>query len=202
VSNETDNIYKEIKMQKEQQYVSRSIDKVLSYIERDINDPSKEDVVENLVDIHAFLTKIKSRHVVKNSTKKSLSTDLLLYSNMISDAFNVVFGEWDANITIVDDRVIVCNDIVYMDINMDNDVMECIISFHKNANPVIVAEVSSILRDMFGIGFKVSGEVFVVDESDHTYVWGEEDIMNYIKRVNGIKVKPILWFENEELGNC
>jgi hypothetical protein len=189
------------KMHKEQ-YVSHSIDKVLDFIERGMNDPTKEDVVENLVDVHAFLTKMKSKHVVRNSTKESFTTDLLLYTNMISDAFSVVFGQWEANVTIVDDRVIISNDLLYMDINMDTGAVECIISFHKNSNPVIVAEATSVLKDIFDLGFKVSGEVFIIDEATSEYIWGEEDISNYIRRVNGIKVKPILWFDNGELGNC
>jgi len=184
------------------QYTTHSIDKVLSYIERDINDPAKEDVIENLVDVHAFLTRIKGHHVVKNGTRDTLASDLLLYANMISDAFNVVFGEWDADVTVVDDRVIVSNDLVYMDINMDTGAMECIISFYKYSNPVVVAEVASVLKDIFGMGFKVSGEVFIMDEATNEYIWGDEEITKYLKRVNGVKVKPILWFENDELGNC
>lgn len=184
------------------QYAAHSIDKVLDYIERNINDPEKDIEIESLVDVHAFLTKIKGKHLVKNGTKASIATDLLTYTNMISDAFNVVFGAWEANVTIVDDRVIVCNDLVYMDINMDTGATECIISFYNNANPVLVAEVASTLKDIFGLGFKVSGEVFVLDEATNEYIWGEEEIAKYFRRVNGIRVKPILWFENNELGNC
>ena len=183
------------------EYAVHSIDTVLDYIEKDINDPEKEDVVENLVDVHAFLTKIRSQHVLKNTSKETLSSDLLLYSNMVSDAFGVVFGEWHADITIVDDRVIISNDVTYMDINMDTGAMECIISFSKFASPVIVAEISSTLKDIFGIGFKVSGEMFVVDESTGEYVWGDEEISHYLKRINGVKVKPILWFDGD-VGNC
>jgi hypothetical protein len=194
-------ILKGDKMHKEQ-YTTHSIDKVLDFIEKNINDPAKDEVIENLVDVHAFLTKIRSKHVTKNTTKSTLTDDLLIYSNMISDAFNVVFGEWNANITIIDTRVIISNDLVYMDINMDTGAMECIISFYKYISPVIAGEICSILKDIFDMGLKISGEMFVIDESDNTYVWGEADIENYLRRVNGIKVKPILWFENNELGNC
>ena len=189
------------KMQKTQ-YTQHSIEKVLDYIEKNINDPKKDEVVENLVDVHAFLTKIKGQHVAKNGTRDTLSSDLLIYANMISDAFNVVFGEWEADITIVDDRVIVSNDLVYMDINMDTGAIECITSFCKYSDPVIVAEVASTLKDIFGMGFKVSGEIFIIDESTNEYIWGNEEIGNYIRRVSGVKIKPILWFDNNELGNC
>jgi len=184
------------------EYAAHSIDKVLDFIEKDINDPAKEGVVENLVDIHAFLTHIKGKSIVKNGSKATLASDLLLYANMISDAFNVVFGEWAADVTIVDDRVIVCNDVIYCDINMDSDAIECIISFYRYANPVIVGEVCSTLKDIFGMGLKISGEVFIIDEANNSYIWGNEEIDNYLRRVNGIKIKPILWFDNNELGNC
>lgn len=181
---------------------TNSIDKVLDYIQSDIKTTDKPDMIEDLWDVHSFLTKVKAKQLEKNKNSESTSSDLLMYANMVFDSLEAMFGEWECNTTLIDDRVIVNNDLVYMDINRDNDLIECIISFYKFINPVVVAETINTLKDIFGIGLRVSGELFVVDESTGEYVWGDEDITSYLNRVNGIKIKPILLFEDDTVGNC
>ena len=179
-----------------------SIDKVLDYIQNDIKTAAPVEVIEDLWDVHTFLTKIKAKQIEKNKKPDTTSSDLLMFANMVFDSLEAMFGEWECNTLLVDDRVIVNNDLVYMDINRDNRSIECIISFYKFINPVVVAETINTLKDIFGIGLRVSGELFVIDESTGDYVWGEKDISSYLNRVNGIKIKPILLFEDDTVGNC
>jgi len=181
---------------------TNSIEKVLDYIEKDINNPEKKEDVTDFVDVHAFLTKLKMKSMEKSRSDVSLNDDLLIYMNMIGDSFRVIFGEWGANTILMDDRVIISNDIVYIDVNEDYDMMGCVVSFHKFANPIIVAEAVGTLKDIFGMGVKVSSELFVMDEATDEYIWGDEEIASHLKRVNGIKVKPIVIYGDNTIGNC
>lgn len=182
---------------------TNSIDKVLDYIQNDIKVSKKEEVIENLWDVHLFLTKIKARQIERNKKSDSTSSDLLMYANMVSDSMEVMFGEWECNTTLIDDRVILNNDLVYMDINREDGPIECIISFSKYTNPVVVAETVNTLKDVFGLGLRISGELFVVDEATGEYVWGDEEIEKHNRRINGaIKIKPIMIFEDDTVGNC
>lgn len=187
-------------MRKEQRTIS-SIDKVLDYIEQDIENPEKESALGDLIDVHTLLTAIKVKHIESTKDVETTTEDLYIYSYMVIQSFKVVFGGWEANTNVMDDRVLLYNDIVYLDMNRDNDSIQCIVSFYHAANPVIVAEVINTLKDIFGAGLKVSNEVFITDEATGDYLWGEEAINKYITAINGNRIKPIIYFNDDTVGN-
>lgn len=186
----------------QQQQTISSIDKVLEYIQQDIENPDKEGVLDDLIDVHALLTTMKARHIEKSKDNKTLPEDLYVYSYMVMQSFKVVFGGLDAFTKVLDDRVMIYNDLIYMDINRDNEYTECIISFYHRSNPVIVAEIINTLKDMFGVGLKVSNEVFVIDEATGNYIWGDEAIQQHLKNVSGVKIAPMVFFDDDTVGNC
>lgn len=187
-------------MRNEEQAIS-SIDKVLDYIEQDIENPEKEEGLGDLIDVHTLLTALKVKHIENSMSTETRSEDLYIYSYMVIQSFRVVFGGWDAKTKVMDDRVLLYNDIVYMDINRDSGHTQCIISFYFQANPVIVAEVINTLKDIFGSGLKVSNEVFITDEATGNYLWGEEAIKQYLSAINGNRIKPIIYFNDDTVGN-
>ncbi|MDX9691799.1 MAG: hypothetical protein RBT45_05025 [Acholeplasmataceae bacterium] len=180
---------------------TESIDKVLDYIQHDIESADDQDVVSDLIDVHNFLTKLKVEHISKVVTE-DVSDMLLLYTYITIDSFKAVFGNWESHTTIMDDRVILSNDLIYMDINIDTGYLRCIISFNKNTDVIVVGEVINTLKDIFGSGLHISSELFVVDESTKEYIWGEENIDMYLRGINGTKVKPIIVFNDDTVGNC
>jgi len=175
-----------------------SIDKVLDYVEQDLEDPTKDK--DMLIDVHALLSKMKAHHL-KTSTKPSTEDDLFVYSYMITNSFTAVFGAWDAHTTVIDGRVLIHNEIVYMEINRDDGFLKCIVSFYHQTSPIVVAEVINTLKDLFGAGLKVSGELFTTDEATGKYIWGIENIQQYLRNINGHKIKPIIFFDDGTVGN-
>jgi len=187
-------------MRKEQHTIN-SIDKVLDYIEQDIENPEKEEGLGDLIDVHTLLTALKVKHIENTKDVKTTDEDLYIYSYMAISSFRIVFGGWDATTKVVDGRVLLHNDIVYMDINRDEGVTQCITSFQFQSNPVIVAEVINTLKDIFGVGLKVSNEVFCTDESTGDYIWGDDDIRQHLRNISGNRINPIIYFDDNTVGN-
>lgn len=180
-----------------------SINKVLDYLEQDIsNNLEKKSDVSDLIDVHSFLSKLKYHHTEKEKTDKSKKDDLLTYSYMIINSLEIVFGVWDAYTHIIENRVVICNDLVYLDINMDYDITECVIAVAYDIDPIIAIEVVSTLKDIFGTSLKISNEVFDVDLATKEYIWGKDNIINHKKMMNGVRVKPIVVFNENTIGNC
>jgi hypothetical protein len=187
-------------MRKEHQTIN-SIDKILDYIEHDIENPEKEPHLGDLIDVHTLLTQLKVKHIENDTEIKSTDDDLFIYSYMVMNSFKMVFGNWEANTTVIDGRVLLCNDLTYIDINRDEGKTECIVSFYHIASPVVVGEVINTLKDIFGAGLKVSSEVFTTDEATGKYIWGEDNIKQHIRNINGNKIRPILFFDDDTVGN-
>lgn len=175
-----------------------SIDRVLRYIQQDIETQERDDLIDDLIDVHTVLTTIKAKHIKKSHT---ISGDFHLYAYMVSQSLEMVFGEWESYTKVMDDRVIMYNDFFYMDINDENGPVECIVSFHHQSKPLIVAEAINTLKDIFGLGLKVSGEDFAINEASGEFIWGEDNIDQYTRNINGIKIKPMIFFDGDTIGN-
>lgn len=183
------------------QSINSSIDKVLEYIEQDIENPDKKEGLEDLIDIHTLLTKIKVSHIEKVKTPNTQPDDLFIYSHLVISSFNIIFGTWECHTKATDERVLLYNDLIYLDINRDNGYTQCIISFYYQTNPVIVAEAINLLKDLFGLGLKVSSETFTTNDATGDYIWGEEAIQEHIRAINGLKIKPIVCFDDGTVGH-
>ena len=186
---------------RQEHHVILSIDKALDYIAQDIDNPDRAESVPDLIDVHELLTKLKINHIEKTKNDDSKDEDVFIYSYMVMNSLKIVFGAWDAHTKVVDGRVILHNDLVYMDINRDELPTQCIISFYYQMSPIIVAEVINTLKDIFGAGLKVSGEVFTVDEATGNYIWGMKDIHQHQKNISGNRIKPVVYFDDNTIGN-
>ena len=57
-----------------------SIDKVLDYIEQDIENPEKEESLGDLIDVHTLLTALKVKHIENTKDTETTSEDLYILS--------------------------------------------------------------------------------------------------------------------------
>lgn len=186
-----------------------SIDKILEYLEQSIEEQESEnpteeteqDIIKHLIDVHGLLTRFKVVQV-ENEEDVDDSNTIAIYSYMVMSSLTAVLGNWESKTHVVDGRILMCNDIVYLDVNMDGGRPGCMISLFHRANPVIVAEVINTLKDIFGTMLKVSSECFTTNEATGEYIWGDEEISKHLKAIHGVQVKPIIFFEDSTVGNC
>lgn len=178
-----------------------SIDTLLNFIEEGIENPEKESIIGDLIDAHSFFTRLKVKNI--ESSKKDLSDDYLFtYAYIVSSSLQAVFGNWDANTNVFDKRIVLNNDLVYIDLTTESGSLECSVAFGQATSPALAAELINTIRGFLD-NVKISDEVFITD-ANNNYIWGKEKIAEYHKRINGIHVKPIIYFDNEdgEGGHC
>lgn len=188
-------------MRKDFHIDTNSIDTLLNFIEEGIENPEKEGIVGDLLDAHSFFTRLKVKNI--ESSRKEVDDEYLFtYAYIITSSLQAVFGNWEANTNVFDRRIVLNNDLVYIDLTTENGLLECSVAFGKTTSPALAAELINTIRGFLD-NVKISDEVFITDVNNN-YVWGEESIAEYYKKINGIHVKPIIYFGNEdgEGGHC
>jgi len=136
---------------------------------------------------------------MSNRTSKSFSDDLLIHIKLVNDSFKSVFSIWEYEVSTLYDSIILYNDVICIEIR-ENDNILCVVSYNKDISPVLSAEISITLKDIFDVYFSINPEMFIVNPLNNSYIWGEKNINEYKKNSPLRKIKPITYFMDE--GNC
>lgn len=139
------------------------------------------------------------------AVKDSKNIDqLLIYANYVLRMFDTIFEtSEDPDVRTEEKYVsIMFHDLALVYIKHDSgDKPLCVVSYHDNCSPTLVAELCCCLKDIFGINIYVNEETWVQDNVNHGFIWGRERIDIHNEKVWGRKVTHSIWFDDSMAGH-
>jgi hypothetical protein len=186
----------------EEEYDNYSLDDWIDLLKERIKEADNDEEIEKYEKAIELLNDVKNgNNIIADG--EEINDDLIIHIKLISDAFTNVFGTFEYQITRVNNIIVMYNDIVSIDLFVRNGTVNCLISFGYGSNIIVVAEITRTLCDIFGPNLEISDNTYYINKIDDTFIWGEENIIKHINRSKGyMKINPIVYFDNDEMGNC
>jgi hypothetical protein len=184
------------------EYENYSIDDWIDLFKKRIEEDPNSENIEKYKDAIRLLSDVKDSNVILGNGE-AINDDLIIHIKMISDAFTHIFGDFEYNITQVENIIVMYNDILAIDLFVKNDRTHCLVSFGYGSDVRVVAEAMRILCDLFGPNIEVSDKIYYINKLTDEFIWGERDIEEHLNRSKGyMKINPVIYFDDEERGNC
>jgi len=179
-----------------------TIDQWIDLFKKNLEEASTEEDIAKYNKALEILVDIKKSNSIL-SPGDDIKDDIFIYIKMISDAFYNIFNSWEYTARRIDNIIVIYNDVVSIDLYMDNGNVWCFVSFGYNTKPPLVAEITKTLCDIFDVRIGISNDVYYINELNDEFIWGEDNIRNYINSKKGyIKANPVIIFDDETRGNC
>lgn len=152
--------------------------------------------------IHKWLTELKTYRTKKefNSNK----SDLSVFANLVFSSYKSIFNS--AEVTMKKEKsgafvIFMPSAIVEIDIDKEFDQIVCVISFHNNANVIVVGEMVNMIKDIFKGNVIINSDPFIVDDNTQEFIWGDKEIANYQKRLKPMRVRHSIIFSDKSAGH-
>jgi len=130
------------------------------------------------------------------ASNATITDNMLIYVKMVCDTFNAAFKTWECKTIKEGAYIILTNDVIYIKIS-DIDNIECLLSFNVGANPILVAEITIMLNDIFGSFLHINDDMFMINPINKNYIWGEQEIQRCLQQSQPRKLNPMIYFSNE-----
>jgi hypothetical protein len=184
------------------EYENYSLDDWIDLFKKKIEELDSDDETKKYQDAIQLLTDVKeNNHIVSNGDE--INDDLIVHIKLISDTFSNIFGSFEYQIDMMGNVIVMYNNIISIDLYVKNNRVHSLIAFGYNTDVRIVAEATRIICDLFGPNFEISDNVYYINGLTNEFIWGKKNIITHLNRTRAYtKVNPIVYFDDEERGNC
>jgi hypothetical protein len=174
------------------------IDLLKKRIEEGLDDDTKK--FENTIKL---LNDVKNNNNIIVDDYEEINDDMIIHIKLISDALTNIFGTFEYQITRVNNIIVMYNDIVAIDLFVRDGNTNCLISFGYGSDIIVGAVITRTYCDIFDDNLEISNSLYYINKIDDSFIWGEENIINHLNRSKGyMKINPVIYFDDEERGNC
>jgi hypothetical protein len=186
----------------EEEYQDYSIDDWIDLLKKRLEEENDVEEIEKFKKAIELLNDVKNgNNIIADG--EEINDDLIIHIKLISDALTNIFGTFEYQITRVNNIIVMYNDIVAIDLFVRDGNTHCLISFGYGSDIRVVAEITRTLCDIFGANLDISDSLYYINKIDDSFIWGEENIINHLNRSKGyMKINPVIYFDDEERGNC
>ncbi len=175
-----------------------SIDEWIDIFKEKVQTEKSEEKIEEFNNTLDFLNHVKTKtDLMQNNT---ISESILFCMKYICDSFGAIFNTWECSIIQYNTHIVLCNDIVFIELSDIRTGIGCSVSFNYQANPILVAETTMLLHNIFSTGLDILTDVFMINPLNQEYIWGENNIIKYKRESQPLKLNQIVIFGEE--GNC
>ena len=127
--------------------------------------------------IHKWLTELKTYR-----TKKTFggcdTSDISIFANLILSSYKSIFNSTEISIKKEKDAYIIFIPTAIIEMSVDEDFNQivCVVSFHINANVIVVGEIVNMIKDIFRDNVIINTDPFIVDANSQEFIWGDDKI--------------------------
>ena len=139
--------------------------------------------------------------------EESVMEKLAVHANYIIKIFDAVF-ECDQPPIVKPEKdkefiSVLLGDLALLYLKYDDkrEKVICVVSVHDESSAVVIAELISCLKDVFGGDLVVNDEPFVQDEVNHGFIWGRKNIDYHNEKCWGRKITHTIWFDDSLAGH-
>lgn len=177
----------------------RNIDEWIDIFKQRLLDAKTDEKKEEMTKALDILSDVKVNITTGNNT---ISDELIIHVKLIYDSFKNIFNSWNCDAYQSDDRIMLSNDVLYIEIMEEQNSIWCLLSFRENTNPILSAEIAITMHDIFDIFLSINPEVFAINPLNNERIWGEENINAYKRSIKPIRINPITIMADSSIGNC
>jgi len=132
---------------------------------------------------------------IKRDCVSMTRDDILILGDKISQSFRFVFDGQGCQMDIVDDgEVLIYTSFCVIEVGTEDGIPFVQVSFDDEADVILSASVTMMLRDLFKGNLIIGTETYVVDKADGSWYWGTEEIRSNHERMHGKKISPFIYY--------